>query len=966
MRRGFKFMRIVLGLLLGLVISIAAALYVIDFNEYRDVLSEQLSEAMGRPLHIAGDIKLRLGLHTGFSASDLTIDTGRDDGAGSRAKVGRISFGLSLLPLLRQEVEIDQLQIEDADVLLDRLPNGQFDWIFGHFLTQGEATAFWATPRIADFRLQRGNVTYRDGDAEIALAVSEYKLHAANPAAAADIVLAASIRGQPISFVGRLESLDALMQGREIQIGGTLEVAAATAIVKGRIFKPLEAHGIDLHVAAKTDQVQSLQQVAGLEPILHGQANISFDLNDRDGLLAARNIVARITPEPGLQITITGGIADALALAGSALDVEIQAADGAQLFALAGLDLPAISPVRMRGQVAGALANPTLKDLALEAGTKDGLRLSATGSVAMPLTAQGLDLKIRLQGPDSAMLSSYAGAAVPALGRFDVSARLMGDGQAPSLSRINGSIHHAGGTEIELRGAVENPLAGDGLALEIRARGPSLAGFAALSGNTIPDPGKFQVSAQLTGGLQAPLIDRLQLQSQSRQGVTLILTGRISQPLTGQGLDLQFDLTGPVAAVWEDFSDLPVPSTIPSSEILTAAGKIRGSMAAFQLQALDVRLGGSDIAGDMNVDLRGDRPLLNADLHSKYLNLDFLPTQPEAPEPQSEDRLIPDMAIDPGALALFDGELKYRAQQLRRADLVLQQLQFTLVSRHGALILKSSTARLAKGQLIVDGSLNQGNLAVRLTLRRAAMSDLGALLDSTMIEGSLDLTADLRGRLTSGHSDLRALAASLNGETSVIITDGYMQSRFLDLLAEDLVLALVKEKAADNQTRLHCLASSHGIKDGVAKSRMLLLDTEKITVVGDGQTDLGSEAIRYRLTPRPKDPSLVSLATPIDVSGTLADPSAVPDSMAVAGSVAVAVVGNLLLPGVGLLLPLLSAGTGEAHPCMDVLKGGKLEAAPATPAGKQSPAGILGRVGGAVGKGAGALLKLPGKLLRSE
>jgi len=255
---------------------------------------------------------------------------------------------------------------------------------------------------------------------------------------------------------------------------------------------------------------------------------------------------------------------------------------------------------------------------------------------------------------------------------------------------------------------------------------------------------------------------------------------------------------------------------------------------------------------------------------------------------------------------------------------------------------------------------------VRLTLRRAAMSDLGALLDSTMIEGSLDLTADLRGRLTSGHSDLRALAASLNGETSVIITDGYMQSRFLDLLAEDLVLALVKEKAADNQTRLHCLASSHGIKDGVAKSRMLLLDTEKITVVGDGQTDLGSEAIRYRLTPRPKDPSLVSLATPIDVSGTLADPSAVPDSMAVAGSVAVAVVGNLLLPGVGLLLPLLSAGTGEAHPCMDVLKGGKLEAAPATPAGKQSPAGILGRVGGAVGKGAGALLKLPGKLLRSE
>jgi len=32
---------------------------------------------------------------------------------------------------------------------------------------------------------------------------------------------------------------------------------------------------------------------------------------------------------------------------------------------------------------------------------------------------------------------------------------------------------------------------------------------------------------------------------------------------------------------------------------------------------------------------------------------------------------------------------------------------------------------------------------------------------------------------------------------------------------------------------------------------------------------------------------------------------------------------HLLLPGVGLLLPLLNTGTGEAHPCMNVLQGGK-------------------------------------------
>jgi len=66
------------------------------------------------------------------------------------------------------------------------------------------------------------------------------------------------------------------------------------------------------------------------------------------------------------------------------------------------------------------------------------------------------------------------------------------------------------------------------------------------------------------------------------------------------------------------------------------------------------------------------------------------------------------------------------------------------------------------------------------------------------------------------------------------------------------------------------------------------------------------------------------------------------------------------------LLPLLNRGTGEAHPCMHVLKDGKVKAAPGKPTGKEGASGILGRVGGAVTKGAGTLLKLPGKLLGSE
>jgi hypothetical protein len=75
---------------------------------------------------------------------------------------------------------------------------------------------------------------------------------------------------------------------------------------------------------------------------------------------------------------------------------------------------------------------------------------------------------------------------------------------------------------------------------------------------------------------------------------------------------------------------------------------------------------------------------------------------------------------------------------------------------------------------------------------------------------------------------------------------------------------------------------------------------------------------------------------------------------------------HLLLPGVGLLLPLLNTGTGEAHSCMNVLQGGKVEPAPAKPEAGKGAARILDRVGGAVRKGAGDLLKFPGRILGSE
>ncbi|MBT4487915.1 MAG: AsmA family protein, partial [Rhodospirillaceae bacterium] len=150
MARGLKYARNALGLLAGVVISLTAVLYFVDFNEYRGLLATRLSEELGRPLRIDGDLKLRLGLHTGFSASGLSL-AGNADGSGENmAKIGRLSFGLALRPLLDRKIEIDQLQIEDAEILIEQAPDGSLNWALGQ---GGDATSAWSLPRIDDLRV---------------------------------------------------------------------------------------------------------------------------------------------------------------------------------------------------------------------------------------------------------------------------------------------------------------------------------------------------------------------------------------------------------------------------------------------------------------------------------------------------------------------------------------------------------------------------------------------------------------------------------------------------------------------------------------------------------------------------------------------------------------------------------------------------------------------------------------------
>ena len=149
------------------------------------------------------------------------------------------------------------------------------------------------------------------------------------------------------------------------------------------------------------------------------------------------------------------------------------------------------------------------------------------------------------------------------------------------------------------------------------------------------------------------------------------------------------------------------------------------------------------------------------------------------------------------------------------------------------------------------------------------------------------------------------------------MSGGGVANKYVDLLAGDIVREVVPWAHETNEARINCFVSRFQIQEGIATSTGLLFDTDKVAIGGGGTINLRDETLHLRINPKPKNESLVSLAFPIDIKGTLANPSAAPTPGAVAKGVAGLALG--LVNPLGILLAVASSGDHSNH-CMAALE----------------------------------------------
>lgn len=409
------------------------------------------------------------------------------------------------------------------------------------------------------------------------------------------------------------------------------------------------------------------------------------------------------------------------------------------------------------------------------------------------------------------------------------------------------------GLEIRVAGTVL-PGADPTLDLRVSARAADAAAVADRLGGLLPQlalaepSGPLQLGGRLGGRLSGPAVEDLQAATRLF-GVDVTIAGEVADLRALSGIGLAVSAEGDPVGLRYLAPSLPIGT-------ISATGHALGGARALELRALRLRLGRTDLAGELTLLRHGERPKLVGRLSSRRLSLPVGPGWHRVEAP-----------VDTAPLRAVDVDVRVETDLLVLGPIEASQASLDVRLDAGVLSLDRLRASLAgspvEGLARLDASGAEPTLALRLD---AASLDLGALLAPLGQAELLDGQAGLRLDLATRGAVAGDWPAALHGTVRATLGDGSIASAAVQRL-----LGLAPPPGETTaRVAIDCVKLDLDIAGGAATARTLLVESPLAVATGAGSIRLdGGYDLAVKVVPPGGDPGA---ALPIHVFGPLDAP----------------------------------------------------------------------------------------------
>ncbi len=297
------------GVIVVLIAGIVIFLATFNWNQARPFIDNKVSQAIGRPFAIRGNLSVHWRTDRAhgdwlpgpvFTANDIAVGNPAWARHKNLAHLDRISFRVSLWPLLWHHIVVQTLQLQHPAIHLEKMSKTRNDW---SFKVQSGGGSSWHMD-LHEIVFDKGTITLDD---------PPDRLHA-------DVEI--DPLGKPIPFSRLMRKAATSKAGKAVATQPTHDYAFGFKVTGSY-------HGAPVHGSGKTGGVLAMQSADTAFPL-------QADLHMAD-----------------LHIALTGSIINPAAMGSIDLHLRLAGNDMAHLYPLTGVILPDTPPFETDGHLTG-------------------------------------------------------------------------------------------------------------------------------------------------------------------------------------------------------------------------------------------------------------------------------------------------------------------------------------------------------------------------------------------------------------------------------------------------------------------------------------------------------------------------------------------------------------------------------------------------------------------------------------
>ncbi len=390
------------------------------------------------------------------------------------------------------------------------------------------------------------------------------------------------------------------------------------------------------------------------------------------------------------------------------------------------------------------------------------------------------------------------------------------------------------------------------------------------------------------------LIAKLNDETLELDGLNLSFLGiTTTGSLSGQKLMSNLSLTGAVDIHEFDPRDVlevfgVKVETADGAVLKRASAKASLVYNSSQIALRDMQLALDDSKLTGRVALAGKA--LSYDLAVDDIDVDrYLPPSSDTP---ADEGSLDEVDLPLAVLRTLNAKGDLKLKKAKFSGLTLTDTTFSLAAADGRIQLKPAASLYGGhlgGDIVLQVQQDAARMTVNQQLDKVNLAPLGHdLIASDAFSG----TGDVRLNVTATGSNLGEMRRKLDGDVSLSVVDGALEG--IDFWYELRRARATIDKtpvparpAGTPRTPFTSVSASGMVKDAVLTNRDLNANLGFMNIDGTGTVNLLTDAIRFDLTAKltdgeqlQSDPAMAKMAggsVPLKVTGTLEEPSVLPD-----------------------------------------------------------------------------------------